>query len=136
MPDLAESQPDRLHQRGQRLHRQALKRQLVPSDRHVHRSNLPGRVVAWLFPWTVTTYPGVYRGVLGVLGNRVGWGTVRHWLHDRRPIPPWARAVLADYLRSRAAVALELAAELEAEPERKAGNRARPNEPPPTAQGG
>jgi hypothetical protein len=129
---LQEAPSPTVSQRGRRLHLQASKRSLVPSSPHVSRSNLPGRVVAWLFPWTVTEYPGVYRGVLGLLGNRVGWDTVRHWLHDRRPIPPWARAVLADYLEARGRVALDLAAELRALPvrpdKRRSGNREGGNE--------
>jgi hypothetical protein len=121
---------------ARRLHLQALKRCLVPKRAALRRSNLPDRVLTWLFPWTVETYPGQHRGMLAVLGNRVGWDTVRHWLHDRRPIPGWARAVLADYIEARCRAGLDLAAELRAEPERKAGNRARPNDPPPMAQGG
>ena len=67
-----------------------------------------------------------------MLGNRVTWAYVRHWMAGRRPIPPWARAVLADYLEGRARVALDLAAELRALPvrpdKRKAGNKTAGNE--------
>lgn len=128
----SEGPRDPAHGSGRRLHLQALKRCLVPSRVAVRRSNLADRVLMCLFPWTVETYPGQHRGVLAVLGRRVTWDTVRHWLHDRRPIPPWARAVLADYLEARGRVALELAAELRALPvrpdKRRAGNRERANE--------
>jgi hypothetical protein len=133
---LQTSEPRKLTGIALRLHTQALKRCLVPISASVPRSDLATRVIRCLFPWTVHTYPGPIRGLLTVLGHRITWASVRHWQAERRPIPPWARAVLADYLRSRAAVALELAAELEAEPERKAGNRARPNDPPAPEQGG
>lgn len=132
MPQVAEQPRQKPNWHAQRLHIQALRRVLVPcvspQINPARRSALSDRVLTWLFPWTVETYPGQHRGFLAVLGNRVTWDSVRHWMTGRRPIPPWARAVLADYLRSRAAVALELAAELEQEPPRKQGNRRRPNE--------
>lgn len=118
--------------RGQRLHLQSLRRSLVPARAVLSRTNLAGRVVAHLFPWTVEDYPGRHRGFLGVLGGRVGWNYVRHWMTDRRPIPGWAAAILADYLEARGRVALELAAELRALPvrpdKRRAGNWEGPNQ--------
>jgi hypothetical protein len=128
MPDLAAAEPAMPITRGRGLHLRAFRRSIVPDPEVLARTNVAGRAVAWLFPWTVDTYPGRHRGVLSLLGNRVTWAYVRHWMTGRRPIPPWARAVLADYLRSRAAVALELAAELEQEQPRKRGNRQRSNE--------
>ncbi len=124
--------PEPISGSRRRLHLQALKRCLVPTRTALRRSNLADQVVCWLFPWTVETYPGQHRGVLAVLGRRVTWDTVRHWLHDRRPIPPWARAVLADYIEARARAGLELAAELRALPvrpdKRRSGNREGGNE--------
>ncbi len=118
--------------RGRRLHLQALRRSLVPKSAVLERTSLAGRVVAACFPWSVDDYPGRHRGFRAVLGDRVTWAYVRHWMAGRRPIPPWARAVLADYLRSRARVALELAAELDALPvrpdKRRVGNRTSDNE--------
>jgi hypothetical protein len=116
-------------QRGQRLHLRALRRRLVPEVLHIRSSSPADRAVRWLFPWPVDQYPGQRRGFLAVLGDRLSWAAVRHWLAGRRPIPGWARAVLADYIEARCRAGLDLAAELRAEPERKAGNRAKPNEP-------
>lgn len=117
---------------ARRLHLQALKRSLVPKAAVLARTDLIGRVIAHLFPWTVDDYPGRHRGFRGVLGDRVTWAAVRHWIAGRRPVSPWAAAILADHLRSRAAVALELAAELDALPirpdKRRAGNREGGNE--------
>lgn len=129
--DTQAAEPSPIRQ-GQRLHLQALKRRFVVSQSSVHATTLASRVTACLFPWSVETYPGIKRGVLAVLGNRVTWRVVQFWQAEGRPIPPWARAILADYLRSRAAVALELAAELDALPvrpdKRRAGNREGPNQ--------
>ncbi len=134
MTDLNQGHDPKAHGSGRRLHLQALRRRLVPERIAVRRSNLPDRVVMWLFPWTVTTYPGQHRGVLGVLGRRITWDTVRHWLHDRRPVPAWAAEVLADYIEARCRAGLELAAELRALPvrpdKRRAGNRVSDNEGP------
>ncbi len=123
-------------QRGQRLHQHALKRGLVAIQRgkpaRIHGSTLAWRVVDQLFPWSVDTYPGIMRGVLQVLGRRVTWAAVQQWQSEKRPIPPWARAILSDYLKGRARRDLELAAELDALPvrpdKRRAGNREGGNE--------
>lgn len=124
-------------QRGQRLHLHALRRGLVAPQLNkrprVHGSTLAWRVADHLFPWSVETYPGIIRGVLEVLGRRITWAAVQQWQSERRPIPPWARAILADYLEARGRVALELAAELRALPvrpdKRKTGNREGDNAP-------
>jgi hypothetical protein len=131
MQSVEPASPEKRIVGARRLHLQALKRSIVPDPEALARTNVAGRAVAWLFPWTVDTYPGRHRGVLSLLGNRVTWAYVRHWMTGRRPIPGWARLLLADYLEGRARVALDLAAELRAEPERKAGNRARPNDQQP-----
>jgi hypothetical protein len=114
-----------------RLHLQALKRGLVARhaaiSKRIHTSTLARRAADWLFPWDVETYPGIVRGFLEVLGRRISWAAVQHWQAERRPIPPWARAVLADYIEARCRAGLELVAELRTEPG-KAGNRATPNE--------
>lgn len=117
---------------ARRLHLQALKRSLVPNPAVLARTDLIGRVVAHLFPWTVEDYPGRHRGFRAVLGDRVTWAAVRHWISGRRPVSPWAAAILADYLEARSRAGLDLAAELRALPvrpdKRLAGNRERPNE--------
>ena len=136
MPQVEQAPRRTPHQHAQRLHLQALRRCLVPSVSPrvspTRRSSLSDRVVGWLFPWTVETYPGVHRGFLAVLGNRVSWDVVRHWLHDRRPVPAWAAEVLADYIEARCRAGLELVAELRALPvrpdKRKAGNKTAGND--------
>lgn len=120
------------HEYARRLHQQALKRVLVPPiarrTQPSRSSTLTDRALRWLFPWTVETYPGQHRGFLAVLGDRLTWDSVRHWMTGRRPISPWAKAVLADYIEARCRAGLELVAELRAEPERRAGNKSRPND--------
>jgi hypothetical protein len=117
---------------ARRLHLQALRRSLVPKAAVLARTDLIGRVVAHLFPWTVDDYPGRHRGFRGVLGDRVTWAAVRHWIAGRRPVSPWAAAILADHLEARGRAALDLAAELRALPvrpdKRRAGNRTGNNE--------
>lgn len=128
---MLDSQPSEIsHVSSHRLHLQALKRRFVVEHASLHASKLGSRVTFWLFPWSVETYPGIVRGVLAVLGRRITWRTVQHWQAETRPIPSWARAVLADYIEARCRAGLELVAELRVEPERKAGNRVRPNDPP------
>lgn len=133
MQPATEGQSDPTRGRGRRLHLQALARRLVPPSIPLSRpNNEVNRAMVWLFPWTATTYPGPRRGLPALLGGRVGWYSVRHWLRGTRPIPGWAAAILADYLEARGRVALELAAELRALPvrpdKRRAGNRTGDNE--------
>ena len=132
----AEGQPEQTSGRGRRLHLQALRRSFVAVSRTrsqlIHTHTLARRCCDWCFAWDTETYPGIVRGFLSVLGNRVTWRSVQHWQAETRPIPPWARAVLADYLEGRARVALDLAAELRALPvrpdKRKAGNKTAGND--------
>ena len=60
-------------------------------------------------PWTLRTYPGFRKGVVAIFGGRASWDTIAHWRSGRRDPPDWAREVIADYLRGRAAAMLEAA---------------------------
>jgi hypothetical protein len=60
-------------------------------------------------PWTLRTFPGLHKGLVAIFADRVDYQTIAHWRSGRREPPDWAREVVADYLRSRAASMLEAA---------------------------
>lgn len=82
------------------------------------------RVCAWCLPWNVFSYPGHLKGISTLLAG-VGATTIQYWKRSDRP-PVWAAVTLRDYIRSRCALGLSLADELdeyirkrEAEPPRR-----------------
>lgn len=70
---------------------------------------------SWLLPWTVKAYPGIWRGVSQMLGNRVQPATVGHWRANRMTPGVWALIALADEIGRRARRGLELEAALRVE---------------------
>ena len=67
-----------------------------------------------LFP-SLLEYAGRRKTALDMLGRRVSWQTVKHWRAGRRSMPPWAKAVLAQKAKEKAAALLHVAALLEDE---------------------
>lgn len=100
-------------ERAQRKHRSFLRRSLAGTP-ITSSDGLFERACRWVLPWTIRTYPGLLRGIEQLLGGRAEQGAISGWRYDRRNMPDWAAAALADYLEARAAAALELVAELRA----------------------
>ena len=64
-------------------------------------------------PWTLRTFPGLYKGLVAIFAGRVDYQTIAHWRSGRRVPPSWACQVIADYLRGRARAMLDAADTLE-----------------------
>lgn len=77
-------------------------------------SSLPGRALAWLFPWPQDSYPGVKGGALGLLAGKATWAAFKHWRAGRFVMPEWFARVLADMIESRCRAGLEIVQELRA----------------------
>ena len=72
------------------------------------------RAVRAALPWTVWTYPGLRPGLDELFGGRITKNAVDHWRSGKRLPPKWARVILAEYLRGRAAAMLAAADEVQA----------------------
>lgn len=90
------------------------------------------RLVRLVLPWHVRTYPGLYRGLRQIMGERVSYGAIAHWRSGRQPVPDWAAAMILDYARSRAAGLIAAADELDAAMVRQRAERAKRRNPRPT----
>jgi hypothetical protein len=70
--------------------------------------------MAWLYPWSVSTYPGMHRGILAIFSRPYTWQGVRHWLRENARLPAQASLDLRDAIKARVDPGLVLIAELEA----------------------
>lgn len=69
------------------------------------RRTAPNIACQTLFPWPAETYPGLARGMVTVLRNRVKADTVKKWRQGLRTMPVWAiETVRAELARRRAAI--------------------------------
>lgn len=76
--------------------------------------SLAGIAGVWLVPWTKADFPGVYKGLVEILGWRVSIGTMRSWLDGRRNTPSWAAQVLGDAIEARLAQGQDVLVKLRA----------------------
>lgn len=83
-----------------------------------NRATLLERVGKALFPWDADRYPGLHASLVALFGNRVAYGSIKHWRVGRRAMPPWAAAVLELELRRRISELESLHAECKREIER------------------
>ena len=99
---------DEAERRRSRLatHRQKIRR--VP----VKRLTGPRKALQWLFPYSLDTYPGQWKGFAGLLGVSVA--TLKHVLAGRRPLSREGRDRLIAALRSDLEQGQAILAELEA----------------------
>jgi len=80
------------------------------------------RAFRWALPWSVSSYPGLRRGILSILSNGWTYSAIVHWRHDRARVPTLAATRIRDYIAGRCEQGLALVAELDkyiAEFERK-----------------
>ena len=75
-------------------------------------ANLAKQCAQWLFPWKVTTFPGVNRGLLEIFRAHPALRTVERWREGSRPLPAWAAKDLADHMQMLVDQALPLIAAL------------------------
>lgn len=68
----------------------------------------------WILPWSVFSYPGHMRGILGILGRSLTYRSVSHWKRGVVKAPVWAVAGIRDYIRHRCEVGLGLVDQLNA----------------------
>lgn len=104
------------HDRSRKIHRGSQRLSPVPLRWSSWRT-APNIAAQTLFPWPAETYPGLQRGMVAVLHNRVKADTIKKWRQGLRAIPLWAiELIRAELGRRRQAIdhadAL-LAAELE-----------------------
>jgi hypothetical protein len=97
--------------RERRSRPRRLVRSLVAGTWANYRSVFETACVAAL-PWSVWTYPGLWRGLVSILGGRASYRSIEHWRSGRRDPPQWACDLLADYLEGRAAAMASAAATL------------------------
>lgn len=82
------------------------------------------RAFRWALPWSVSSYPGLRRGILAILSNGWTYSAIVHWRHDRARVPILAVSRLRDYIAGRCEVGMSLVSEMDkyiAEFERKPG---------------
>lgn len=73
------------------------------------------RAALLAFLWAPEHYPGLTRGMMGLLGNRVTRQTIQRWRSGKRKAPQWAIGILVEHLRNTAGKMLAAADELEKE---------------------
>ena len=74
------------------------------------------RALSAAFPWSPDDYPGLTRGAVELLGNKVADRTIRNWRQGTRYQPPlWAIEIVQAFLRRRAEHELACVEELEKE---------------------
>ena len=97
-------------------------RSLTPPSKHCHAS-LMSRALSWILPWSLSSYPGIFRGAAELLGGAASTPAIKSWRRGERPMPRWVAEMLAGYIRARLASGQALLAELESyqPPERKPG---------------
>ena len=72
------------------------------------------RAIDLLWP-ALGEYEGRHKNLIAALAGRVTWGQVKHWRKGRRATPRWARQILAQKAKEKAAALLDAAAVLESD---------------------
>lgn len=67
------------------------------------------------FPWDIDDYPGLVRGLMGILGkDRITTRQALRWRKGEASAPRWAVDAICSYLRARGEAMLRAAGDLEA----------------------
>lgn len=74
-----------------------------------------GLATAWLLPWSRADYPGIYRGLISLLGKRWSRETLRRWATGKQRARPDVTLALAVEIERRCEVGLAIAAQLRIE---------------------
>ena len=74
-------------------------------------ATIADRACRWLFPWDFYKYPGIKRGTVQLTG--LSWSLIRAIRQGRRTISGDTARILSTLIRSRCAVGLAIAAELD-----------------------
>lgn len=92
--------------RGLELHKH--RKRLAPVPLRLPRNELR-KGADWLYPKTALGYRASVERLLDV-----PWGSIKHWLAGRRPMPAWARDKLLEAVRARLEIGRLIEAELAA----------------------
>lgn len=71
--------------------------------------------IGWLLPWSRADYPGVYRGIVTLLGKRWSRSALFRWSTGKQRTPPDVALALAVEIERRCEVGMAIAAQLRAE---------------------
>lgn len=75
-------------------------------------TTLAYRTLAYLWPWTRRTYPGLHAGTAISLGRKLTWASIRHWTAGRHRFPVWAAEALLTHVEAHVSAGTALATEL------------------------
>ena len=118
MPEagIAEKTPEIAANRGWQSYTRKRPRSLVPTrlGKGTTAKLLFVRAVQWILPWSISDYPGVWRGSVELLGGKWTLETVKSYRKGARDLPSEAALMLAGAIRARVIAGLALVAELEA----------------------
>lgn len=72
------------------------------------------QAIRWLMPWTLSTFPGLRKGILSILPGVYTWQAVQHWRRGRRHLPAHVAEAMAEMIGARCRAGQSLEAELRA----------------------